>query len=121
MKAILIVDDEKELIGYLSMFIERKGFKALTASTGEKGIELYKENLPICVFLDLHLPKMDGITVLKKIKEINPDPCVYLVTGDDSPELRQKGEQLGIKGYLLKPLDIRIIIKILDDLKKEGV
>jgi len=121
MKTILIIDDEKELVGYLSMFIEKKGFNVLSAATGEEGSKLYKQNRPDCVFLDLHLTEMDGMTVLKEIKEIDPKASVYLATGDDSPELRKKGEELGIKGYLLKPLDIRAVIKILSSLKKEGV
>ena len=121
MRTVLIVDDEKELTDYLSLFVKEKGFKVFTASTGEGGVELYEQNRPDCVFLDLHLPDMNGMAVLEKIKSIDPHANVYLSTGDDSPELRQRGKQLGIKGYLLKPLDIRVVIKILDDLKREGV
>lgn len=119
-KTVLIIDDEKELTGYLAMFIEKQGFNVLTAATGEEGTALYKQNMPDCVFLDLHLPKMDGMAVLKEIKEINPNASVYLTTGDDSPELRKKGEYLGMKGYLVKPLNVRALILILDGLKKEG-
>ena len=117
MKTILIIDDEKRLIEYLSTVIERKGFRVMTAHTGEEGLELYKENNPDCVLLDIHLPEMDGMTVLKKILEINPKANVYLCTGDDSLELRQKGESLGAKGYLLKPLDMKIVVEILKGLE----
>lgn len=116
MKTVLIIDDEKELTGHLATFLERKGFKVFTALTGEEGLELHKENRPDCVLLDLHLPQMDGMTVLKKIKEADPEANVYLFTGDSSPDLRQQGESLGAKGCLLKPVNIKEVVKILEGL-----
>ncbi len=67
MKSVLIIDDEQELIERLAIFLQRKGLKVWTANTGEEGLPLYEEQRPDCVFLDLHLPTMDGISVLKKI------------------------------------------------------
>lgn len=116
MKTVLIIDDEKELIDYIGKFIEGKGFKVFTAGTGEEGLELYKENKPDCVFLDLHLPQMDGMTVLKKLKEMDLGAKVYLVTGDESPALRSTGEKLGAKGYIVKPIIIKNLLKILETL-----
>lgn len=112
MKTVLIIDDEKELTDYLAKFIERMGFKVWTAQTGEEGLELYKANRADCVFLDVHLPAMDGITVLKKIKEVGPEANVYLVTGDEGAALKSAGAT----GYILKPLDIRNVVKILENL-----
>lgn len=117
MKSVLIIDDEQELIERLAIFLQRKGLKVFTANTGEAGLELYKEHdEPDCVFLDLHLPTMDGISVLKKIKEINPEAIVYFVTGDENAVLQKEGESLGAKGYILKPINIKNILNIIDTL-----
>ncbi len=113
MKTVLIVDDEQEMTLFLSKLIERKGLKALTASTGEDALRLYKENKPDCVFLDLHLPGTKGTEVLKKLRESDPKLKAYFITGDQLFAEKNPPESIGASGYLLKPIDTDDIIKII--------
>lgn len=116
MKTILIIDDEQEIVAYLSRFIERHGVNTLSALSGEEGISIFKEKHPDCVFLDFHLPKMDGIEVLKKIKKINTNVAVYFITGDQNLAVRTPIESLDIKGFILKPLNIEDVVKIIENI-----
>lgn len=112
-KKVLVIDDETVVTGYLAKSIERIGHEVFTAYTGEQGLELYKQNKPACVFLDIHLPEMDGMTVLKKIKEFDIGACVYCITGDADDRLRVQSQSLGAKGHILKPLSMEDVTKIL--------
>ena len=116
MKTILIVDDEQEMAQSLGRIIERKGEKALIASTGEEALKLYKENKPDCVFLDLHLSEVKGTEVLEKLKSIDAQVKAYFITGDQIFVEKQPPESIGVMGYLLKPIDVEDVVKIIESL-----
>ena len=116
MKTILIVDDEQEMAESLGRVIERRGVKALTASTGQEALKLYKENKPDCVFLDLHLSEMKGTEILKKLKEFNPKVKAYFITGDQIFVERNSPESVGAEGFLLKPIEVEDVFKIVESL-----
>jgi len=115
-KTVLIVDDEQEMAEALARVIERKGAKALIAATEEVATKLYKENAPDCVFLDLHLSETQGTEVLKKLREIDSNIKAYFMTGDQIFVERQSMEEIGAKGYLLKPIDVKELVKIIEGL-----
>lgn len=116
MRTILIVDDEQEMAQSLGRIIERKGEKALIALTGEEAVKLYKDNKPDCVFLDLHLSEMKGTEVLDKLKEIDSKVKAYFITGDQGFIDKQTPESIGALGYLIKPIDVEEIVKIIKEL-----
>ncbi|MBU1112361.1 MAG: response regulator [Candidatus Omnitrophica bacterium] len=115
-KTVLIVDDEQEMAESLGRVIERRGIKALTASTKEEALKLYQENKPDCVFLDLHLSESKGTEVLKKLKEIDPKVKAYLLTGDLVFTERNTPESIGVEGFLLKPIEVEDVFKIVEEL-----
>ena len=67
---ILLVDDEKDILEFLSYNLEKEGFTVFTASNGEKGLELVKEHKPDLIILDVMMPEMDGIEVCQEIRNI---------------------------------------------------
>jgi len=117
MKTILIIDDEVYTRDHLGKIMERRGFKALTAGTGEDGIKLYRENKPDYVFLDILLPGIDGDDVFKYIKEIDRDAKVFFVTGCDNIFSAEDAIKMGAKGFLVKPVFIEDVMKLLNTLE----
>jgi DNA-binding NtrC family response regulator len=77
---ILLVDDEDTIRLFLEKTLREEGYEALTAATGAAAIELTRSELPDLVLLDLKLPDMSGLEVLKQIKEEVPEACVIMLT-----------------------------------------
>ena len=115
-KTLLLVEDENTIREYLGMFIERHSdFGVAKAANGQEAIALFSQYKPQCVFLDLGLPDMHGLDVLKKIKELDPTAKVYIMTGFDDDAMRQKAKALGATAYLTKPVEFDLLLKILHE------
>jgi len=103
-KKILFIEDESALQKTFGDFFEKEGFKLISALDGETGLELVEKEIPDLILLDLILPKIEGIEVLKKLRE-NPKtkeiPVIVLTNVDDFGKL-EKSLELGVKSYLVK-------------------
>ena len=104
-KPILIVDDDPDIRSLLVKFFKKKGYVPLEAGDGEQALEIVRTQHPAVVLLDVFLPGMDGLTTLKKMKEIEPDLGVVMVTGQQDDELVKKATAAGAYGFILKPFD----------------
>lgn len=107
-KTILVVDDEVHILEMISYNLEKEHYKVLTADTGEKALELLnKENIDLAV-LDLMLPGIDGLTLLKQIRssEDIKDMPVLLLTAKDAELDKVIGLELGADDYLTKPFSL---------------
>lgn len=117
---ILIIDDEFELVTTLT---ERLNLRGYVASGVTKYIDAVKflNEIPDVVILDIGLPDMDGIEVLKKIKEINPSIQVIVLSGYGDKEKVNKSLMYGAYDYLIKPVDIEDLVSKIESakLKKE--
>jgi len=103
-KKILFIEDESALQKTFGDFLEKEGFELISALDGETGLKLAEKEIPDLILLDLILPKMEGIEVLKKIRE-NPktkDIPVIVLTNVDDFEKLEKSLELGVKAYLVK-------------------
>lgn len=105
-KKILIVDDEEEILAFMSRFLKRLDIDAVVAVSGEEALEKYKQEPFDCVFLDVHLTGISGVEVLRKIKEKNPNEKVIIITGSISSDNREKLLAMGALDYLQKPIDL---------------
>src|SRR4030067_2052407 len=104
-KKILIIEDEKDIVELIAHYLEKDGFKTISASDGAKGLELVKEKSPDMVILDLMLPKIDGIEVCKRIKADSKStsiPIIMLTAKGDETD-RIIGLELGADDYITKP------------------
>jgi DNA-binding NtrC family response regulator len=117
MKTFLIIDDEIYTRDHLGKIIERQGFRALTAGTGEDGIRIYKDNKPDYVLLDVLLPGIDGEDVFKYIKEIDPGANIFFITGCDNIFSVENAIKAGARGFLTKPIFVDDIMKLLNTLE----
>ncbi len=105
-KKVLIVDDETEIVDFLSRFLQRFNIIAIKANNGAQALQKYNEERPDFVFLDIQMPDKDGITILKEIKKDNESVKVLMITGKDDKELQSKAKKYGAIDYITKPLDL---------------
>ncbi len=105
---VLCVDDSKFILKQLSQIFISREFKVVdTALNGAEALIKYKENQDNIhlITLDITMPEMDGLTALKKLKELNPEVNVIMVTALGTAETVKEAIKLGAKGYIVKPLD----------------
>jgi two-component system response regulator (stage 0 sporulation protein F) len=105
-KKILIVDDETEIVDFLSRFLNRLGLTAIKANSGEEALKKYSQEKPDFIFLDIQMPDKDGLTILKEIKKIDSAVKIIMITGKDDKEFQAKAKKYGALDYITKPLDL---------------
>ncbi|MDH4330708.1 MAG: response regulator [Candidatus Moranbacteria bacterium] len=103
-KIILIIEDDESLLEVLGQGVSDSGFKVLKAKNGADGLEMAVENKPDLILLDLIMPKMDGLTMLDKLREDEwgKDVPVIVLTNLSSPEEISKTVDKGVSNYLVK-------------------
>jgi len=106
MTKILIIDDERPIRETLEMFLREKGYDVATSESGEAGLKLIRKNQPDIVILDLRLPGIDGIEVLRIVKQLSPRSMVIVITAYHDKEIYDQAESLGAFGYIVKPIDV---------------
>ncbi|NOX90745.1 MAG: sigma-54-dependent Fis family transcriptional regulator [Calditrichaeota bacterium] len=103
---ILIVDDEASFRQHLKHWFERKGYQVMETESGNAAIELVRQNIFEVVLLDIILPDIDGIEVLKYIKQWYPNIQAIIMTGNATVENAIASMKLGAYDYLVKPFDL---------------
>lgn len=101
---ILIVDDEELIVRLLSMSLRSDGYQTVSAFSGEQGLEVFKAESPDIVVTDIKMPGMDGLELLKKIKEIDPEKEVIIVTGHGDIDSTITALQYGASDFINKPV-----------------
>lgn len=104
MNKLLIIDDEEVNVRVLAMSLRSDGFEVLTAYSGEQGLEVYKDASPDLVLTDIKMPGMDGIEVLKKIKAMDADAAVIIITGHGDIENAIEALKFGASDFINKPI-----------------
>jgi len=112
---ILLVDDEKTLLEYLSKRLLRQGFTVKATFSGEEAVEVAKEEHYDVAVVDLKMPGMDGVEVQKRLREIQPFIQCIVLTGHGSIQSALESGQEEAFEYLLKPVDHD---KLIDAIKK---
>jgi DNA-binding NtrC family response regulator len=105
MKSILIIDDDPLIRKTLSSHLSRTPFEVRQAEDGEQGLKMYEEFMPDLVVLDIRLPDIDGLEVLRHIKQRNKNACVVIMTAYDDMKTTVEAIKSGAYEYLVKPLD----------------
>jgi len=127
MNSILVVDDEKWIRKGIIAKLKHHGFEfsdIKEAADGEQALEIIKNEHPHIVLVDIKMPHMDGIELIKQTKKIHPDIEFIIITGYAEFEYAEQALNMGVVGYILKPVDddnlvgsIGKVIKKLDDKK----
>ncbi|MCS8581090.1 response regulator transcription factor [Latilactobacillus curvatus] len=110
MKTILVVDDEPAILTLLRYNLEQEHFKVMTATDGAQALTMALQQSFDFIILDLMLPKLDGITVTKKIREAKLKTPIMILTAKDSETDKIVGLEVGADDYVTKPFSPREII-----------
>ncbi|NLM76440.1 MAG: response regulator transcription factor [Clostridiaceae bacterium] len=105
-KRILIVDDEKNIVDILKYNLNRESYETLEAYDGEQAIEIAKREKPDLIILDVMLPKIDGFTVCRKLRETMQTPILMLTAREEEVD-KVLGLELGADDYITKPFSPR--------------
>ncbi len=111
---IMVIDDEPEICNILKEFLEGLGYQVITAQNGAEGLRLISQNIIDVLILDLNMPGMHGLEVLKKIKTSYPDISVIILTGFPSIDSAVESMKLGAYDYLVKPIDFKRLEVLLE-------
>jgi two-component system, OmpR family, alkaline phosphatase synthesis response regulator PhoP len=109
MKTILVVDDERNIVELLRLYLEKEGWAVIAAGDGEEGLALHARHDPDLVILDLMLPKLDGFEVCRELRRRGDVPIVMLTARDDVVE-SIVGLELGADDYVAKPFNPRALV-----------
>ena len=109
-KKIVIIDDEPEICKMVTEVLFDAGYFASYALNGPDGLAMIKKDIPSLVLLDLGLPGMDGIEVLRFIHEQFPDLRVIVLTGQRDTDTVKKIVELGASEYLTKPINLETLL-----------
>lgn len=122
MAKILVVDDDRGVREFLEIMLTREGYAVSCAESGREGLALFKKKPFDLVLTDLKMPKMDGIDLLKEIKNISPDASVILITAHASSATAVAAMQEGALDYIEKDFDVEDLkATIRDALEKRGI
>jgi DNA-binding NtrC family response regulator len=112
---ILVVDDEAEICDLLQTFLTQEGYQVFTATNGVEAITLGKQNEPDLALLDIKMPGMDGIEVLRKLKKLRRDMGVIMLTGYGNLGTAKEAMRLGAYDYLTKPFDLGLVKHVIQE------
>ena len=120
-KTVLIVDDEQAIRDVLKFNLLKEGYKILEASDGQQGLEMALSEKPDLIMLDIMLPKMDGLTVCKRVKNSCNIPIIIL-TAKDTEVDKIVGLELGADDYITKPFSVReLVARVKANIRKADV
>ena len=117
---ILLIDDEGEFASTLAERLNLRGYSASVVLDGESALERVKEEPFDLALLDVMLPGMHGIEVLRRLRDLKPDLPVILLTGQAGAKDGIEGMKQGAKGYLNKPVDLRELLAMFAELFPGG-
>lgn len=102
---LLLVDDEEGIRKVLKITLESAGYEVLLAADGESGLDLFSRENPDIVITDIKMPGIDGIELLRRIKNLNPETEVIMITGHGDMDLAVKSLQHEAADFITKPID----------------
>jgi len=120
MSKVLVVDDEVEVVDFLCNFLNRFKITSEKATSGVAALEAFVKLKPDWVFLDIKMPDMSGLDVLKELKIKDSGVKVIMITGSEDKDSQNKAKDLGALDYIMKPLDLEDLhVKIQNHILKK--
>jgi DNA-binding response OmpR family regulator len=113
MRKVLVVDDEPQAVELLEEFLTAKGYTVIGASGGEEALRRLKEEQPQLMLLDIRMPVMDGLEVLRRAREIDREVGIVMVTAVNEERMGREALRMGAYDYITKPLDFDYLERVL--------
>lgn len=105
---IALVDDDRNILTTVSIALQAEGFVTRLYSDGETALKALLENPPDLAVFDIKMPKMDGMELLRRVREHSPLPVIFLTSKDDEAD-EEAGLELGADDYIAKPFSLRLL------------
>jgi len=119
-KKILIVDDEKDIVGIIDFNLRKEGYETICAYDGEEGLRLALSDSPALILLDIMMPKLDGFEVCRAVREKNQTPIIMLTARAEEVD-KVLGLELGADDYVTKPFSFReLMARIKANIRRQG-
>lgn len=113
MKHILLMDDETSIVQLLTRLLQRSDYKVTVALDGKEGMELYRNDPADLVIVDIFMPEMDGLEVIRQLKAEFPD--VHLIAISGAPKnLLHEAKELGANQILRKPFNLDVLLQAIE-------
>lgn len=121
-KSILIVDDDKDILTFLSYNLRKEGYRIFTATDGEEAITQVKKIQPSLILLDVMMPVLDGIEACRLIRSmrLNEQPIIAMLTARSEEYSEIAGFEAGADDYINKPIRLRLLIKKIESLLRRN-
>jgi two-component system response regulator ChvI len=107
--SIALVDDDRNILTSVSIALQAEGFAVRIYSDGEAALKAFAENAPDLVVLDIKMPRLDGMEVLRRLREKSQVPVIFLTSKDDELD-EALGLAMGADDYIAKPFSLRLLI-----------
>jgi DNA-binding response OmpR family regulator len=117
---VLVIEDDPEVRAWTCRILERGGFEALAAGTGEAGLELLEESDPMVAIIDLQMPGLDGADILREIRQLYGALPVIVYTGDPDGELMSRALEFSPFTVLAKPCSAERLLETVRRLKGQA-
>jgi CheY-like chemotaxis protein len=114
MTKVLVVDDERNMRIFLDLLLREEGYEVLLADDGWMGLECYRREHPDVILLDLNMPVLDGIAVLKILRATDLNQPVIVLTGDTNPEMERQVRALGVSEFIIKGFSLKALTGVLE-------
>ncbi len=116
---ILVVDDERRMVGFIRLNLEQDGFEVIEAFNGTEALDRLRDSLPDLILLDVMMPDIDGFEVLRMIREISQVPVIMLTAKGEEDD-KVKGLELGADDYVTKPFSPRELVSRVKAVLRRG-
>ena len=120
MKTILIIDDEESIRASLQGILQDEGYRVLLAADGNAGLAQLREESADIILLDIWMPGIDGLETLQRIREMNPEQLVIMMSGHGTIETAVKATRLGAYDFIEKPLSLEKVLLALQNALRVG-
>ena len=118
---VLLIDDEEQFLKVLGERLETRGLKVNTVTRGEDALTLIDDENYDAIILDLAMPGIDGIETLKRLKEINPDLEIIMLTGHATVQKGVEAMKLGAEDFLEKPVELSVLLERISEAKNKRI
>ena len=113
MQKVLVVDDEPQAVELLEEFLTAKGYAVVGASGGAEALHKLKEERPHLMLLDIRMPEMGGLEVLRRAREIDREVGIVMITAVNEESMGREALRMGAYDYITKPLDFDYLERVL--------
>ena len=120
MSKIVVIDDEEDMLEDIKAFLSLRGYSVLTAANAQEGLKLILDTQPDVAILDIRMPGMSGLEILRLAKESQPKLISIILTGQQQEVAESKSRALGASLYLTKPIGLEELERAVDKVLQKG-